>query len=138
MTIRFLAALLILIAIFHYIGLAERLYWAFPWYDIVMHIAGGFWTGLLFFYIFEERFQFYSSRTNPLITFALVLGFAALIGVLWEFYEYLADVFILKKHPLTAQQGSVFDTLLDLFNDLVGAGFAALFRLRYPRFFGEH
>lgn len=58
---------------------------------------------------------------DKMIFLIFALGFTALIGVLWEFYEYGYDVFLASKYAFGEQNRGVFDTLSDLFNDLVGA-----------------
>lgn len=96
-------------------------YYAVPWLDIPMHLAGGAWVGLLFFYIFGVRKSVFSPG-NSLYFLICGLGFAALIGILWEFYEFAMDVLVWKSYPVWAAPGYIhFDTLKDLFNDLLGA-----------------
>ena len=129
----FLLILVIGIAIGNYIGMAWGIYDAIWWYDILMHIAGGVFIGTLFFYLFEERNRIIPKdwRTmNKISVFFLALGFVAFIGVLWEFYEYFRDVFVTQQYPFMGQNpGLAFDTLKDLFDDLLGACFAFFGRL---------
>src|SRR5882724_2628370 len=132
---KILLSLLILIVVAHYAGIVGNLYWTLPWYDIPMHIAGGVWVGLLFFYLMERRTG--NPMRDPLVPLLLrTLGFVALVGVAWEFYEYVSDVFILHKYAWgDALSGQAFDTLKDLFNDLLGAFLASLwyrFRAKKP------
>ena len=91
------------------------------WLDDVMHTLGGAWVAF-FFLIFLIKGDNYSNLSSAWKTFIITLGFAALVGVLWEFYEYLKDVYIFNKHPLASAPDPLLlpDTLLDLFNDLVG------------------
>ncbi|OGY64043.1 MAG: hypothetical protein A2214_00135 [Candidatus Harrisonbacteria bacterium RIFOXYA1_FULL_48_8] len=97
------------------------LYVTFPWYDTVLHIGGGAWVALLCVWL-------YKNEKNPI----LILGFVALIGVLWEFSEYLflndvmAWMFNEKSMPQT-----ISDTLTDLFADLIGGSvFLLLSRIK--------
>ena len=121
---KFLLGFLILILGVH---IAGNIY---GWYltthlDIPMHIAGGAWVALFFFYLFSQRSGNFLPD-NKLVQLIFALGFVALIGVGWEFYEYLADVFI--KHNTAfgcMQPGTLFDTLKDLFDDLIGGTVAA-------------
>jgi len=86
-----------------------------------MHIMGGMFIALLFFYLFIERFKLVSLQTNSVALFFAAVGFVMLVGVLWEFYEYLAEVFIQHQYLFAcASPGGLFDTLKDLFDDLVG------------------
>lgn len=105
----------------HASGILFGLYWTLKGYDIAMHVFGGAWIALFSLYLLGKRVPVFDITKHKGMTFFIVLGFAALAGVLWEFYEYLGDVFILDKYPFMAQQGGVFDTLKDLFNDLLGA-----------------
>lgn len=105
-------------------------YLKFWWLDTIMHIAGGVWICSLFLYIVsKQNFNFLDanpkiSKENFLSTALYVLipiGFVALIGVLWEFYEFFMDVIIFKKYIFYDAPGYIlFDTLKDLFNDLLG------------------
>lgn len=120
--------LLIVISVFNFVGVFKVWYWRTWWYDVPMHLAGGAWSALLFFYIFEERWKTLSAiyrgenkrRLKILITFALALSFVALIGVLWEFFEFLFDTFVATKYSWRNSQQGLMDTMGDLFNDLLG------------------
>lgn len=127
-TERALLVLLLVIGAAHYAGLINRWYWSVSWYDIPLHILGGLWIGLLFFYLFEARFQFVSpGRTlrDYVLLFFLVLGFVSFFGILWEFFEYFGDVFLLAKGRAAILQEGLKDTLGDFLSDLLG-GFLAL------------
>jgi hypothetical protein len=95
------------------------------WLDIPVHIAGGAFIGMLFYYLFFIRHDVF--KTKNFATMILMgLGFVALAGVFWEFYEFFLDVYVLRTHPLLMEPGYIlFDTLKDLVDDLVG-GFVAL------------
>lgn len=54
----------------------------------------------------------------------MVLAFVALVGVFWEFFEFVSDFFVESKRSGLFQMGAA-DTLSDLFFDLLGG--AALF-----------
>lgn len=129
-----LLGLLLIILVAHYAGIFGELYWTFPWYDGPMHVVGGAWVALLFFYLLERQTG-HAVGGSFLSIIMRTLGFVVLVGVLWEFYEYIGDVLILHKYPWGgALSGQAFDTLKDLFNDLLGAFFASLwYRLRAKR-----
>jgi len=94
---------------------ANELYWYYTiWYfDMIMHFIGGFWIGLLFFYIFPEK---YSSKN----VVALVALFVFMIGVGWEVFEVLVSN-TFAKNPF-----NILDTSSDLVFDLTG-GLSATF-----------
>lgn len=125
--------LLFIIAAVHLVGILKGLYWRLWWYDIPLHLAGGAWVGILFFYLFGERLRIFSHSyflENILFTFIVALSFVVAIGMLWEFYEYLYDVFIASRHPVRAAQQGPLDTLADIFNDILG-GFVSVSVLLY-------
>ena len=127
--IHFLALAIAVIFVLHFAGTALDWYGHVWWFDIPMHIMGGMFIALLFFYVFTDRAPrlIDPAAMRPWVLCALAIGFVAFIGVLWEFYEYAAEVFI--QHQFTfacAAPGGLFDTLKDLFDDLVGGTLAIL------------
>ena len=85
--------------------------------DIPMHLIGGFVTAWS-----VARFH---SRWQPkrglgikpaLALYVWFIGITAIIGILWEVYEFLLDPYVAM-----AMQPSVRDTVGDLVNDLVGS-----------------
>ena len=100
-------------------------YYSVWWLDIPMHIAGGIWVASAFIYIARTTKDLLPA--NSVAAFINCLGVVALIGILWEFYELLADVYVFHKYPLLAAPGILhFDTLKDLFDDLIGGTIAFL------------
>ncbi len=106
---------------FHFLGSFYHWYDAVLWLDIPMHLIGGMWVALLFVYLFE-KYLLKLEQVHFFRSLILALGFVALIGILWEFYEYLSDVYIYKIHPLNLvfNPKNYPDTLSDIVNDLVG------------------
>ncbi|MBI3638194.1 hypothetical protein HY227_00420 [Candidatus Wolfebacteria bacterium] len=85
-----------------------------------MHFLGGLLVAMIFFWLIWPKLQITNGKA--LIAIVLVVSFVVFIGVLWEFFEFLYDVFISTKgYALLqiAQQG-VSDTMSDLFFDLFG------------------
>lgn len=120
-----LLAVIVLILAVHGFATAFSWYFVHPWVDIPMHIAGGFWLGLLFFYLFTERRQVLPRDVSLWPTVFLCLGFVALVGIGWELYEYIASAFLGGRMDFgDSSPGAHFDTLKDLFDDLVGGGLA--------------
>ena len=119
-----LFALVVLILGIHFPALTYDWYGKIPWLDVPMHIAGGFWLGLLFYYLFVIG-KPVLNQNNTVALFILGLGFVAFVGVLWELYEFLADVYLLKAYALTAASGYThFDTFTDVVNDFIGGAIA--------------
>ena len=131
---RFIVISLILILAVHFAGNAFFWYDRLFWLDIVMHLLGGAWVAVLSVYLFGEHWPVIGDKAKPSQEFILILGSVALVGVLWEFYEFLADVYVLKIHPLNlAPDPKVLpDTIADLLNDLIG-GSLAFFFLKFSK-----
>lgn len=116
-SLKFVFILLIFILAVHVIATANYWYWTIPWIDIPMHFFGGFWVATAFITL---NSKFGVKLPNYLITLIAILSFVALIGVLWEFAEFLFDVFISSGGYAKVIQQDVADTLGDLFMDLLG------------------
>ena len=131
---KFILSSLIFILAFHFLAGFLSWYHAIWWLDIPMHLIGGAWVASLFFYLFNNCWKILPPKGRFFPTLILCLGFVALVGVLWEFYEYLADVFINKTHPFFIVNDTklLFDTLKDILNDLIGGVFVAIIFLFNP------
>lgn len=107
-----------------------------------MHFLGGFWVALTYFWLCQktritrrseimDADQHADQReirdlsdkirvSSAIMTIIDCLSFVALVGVLWEFFEFGYDVFISSKGYSGALQQGVGDTMSDLFFDLLG------------------
>lgn len=112
---------LTVILVFHFLAGSLSWYDRISWLDIVMHVVGGAWVALLAAHLIAVR-KIISPSQPFLERYILILGAVALVGVFWEFYEYLADVFLLKVHPFNFAPDPKLlpDTLSDLVNDFIG------------------
>ncbi|MEK7513248.1 MAG: hypothetical protein AAB601_03555 [Patescibacteria group bacterium] len=101
-------------------------------FDIPLHLLGGFWIGtlLLFFYGSYARGAFFEDRDRATRVLFLV-AFVALIGVLWEFFEFgVSSLSVLLGHAAPGTGQTYADTLGDLALDLVGGSLAGVFFIR--------
>ncbi len=115
-----LLGIVVAIAVTHYLAMWYDWYHTLWWIDIPLHIAGGAFIGALFLYLFCARWNVLGN-THWFPALILGVGFVALIGVGWEFYEFWVDVWVVKKYPAAGFPGYVHgDTLLDLLNDMLG------------------
>ncbi len=90
--------------------LQNDLFFYHPWIDIPFHIAGGFLLALLFGLILLIR----QERVLNRITYYWIVWFAMIIGVIWEYYEYI--------FKLQDTRGNLLiDTIADIGNDFIGA-----------------
>lgn len=94
-----------------------------PW----MHLAGGFSMGLFFLYFWEQNLRLPDSGKNFLFFLIAVTAFATLIGVLWEFAEFLYDKLFPEIAALFPTQPSPADTMVDLFLDFLGGLLVSFF-----------
>ncbi len=127
--IYFLIAFLFL----HIFATFYHLYWLFPWLDVPMHFLGGLLLVIIYFWI-NARIEILNPKFNKLpkwlVNLVFALSFVILIGVLWEFYEFLHDFYLLTGGKISVFQNSFADTIKDLFFDLVGGttAFAIFYR----------
>lgn len=131
----FIAVSIVFIAIFQIVALLSGWYIALRWLDIPMHVVGGAWIAVAFWYFVCEKSSAIFFR-KKWIGVVVGVGIVALVGVFWEIYEFLSDVFVKHSHPLLSEPGWIyFDTLKDLFDDVVGAliAFVALVKYRWNR-----
>ena len=109
----------VLILLFQASTVPFTLYEKLPLLDIPMHFAGGFVAAWFFaIYFTDER-----KKVSRLTSLMLIIGAAAIIGVSWEWFEWLLDNFIFTEIQF---MGGLDDTLFDLFMDLAGAAAIAL------------
>ena len=96
-------ALSVAIAAIHLYASENFWYWRYRWFDTPMHVLGGITIGaLVVFLLGKDR-----PSTYIIIVAAIAIG--------WEIFEY--------AFGLTHETGYALDTIHDLANDAVGAGF---------------
>ncbi len=119
------------VLVVHAFALGFDWYRAIYWFDIPMHYFGGFAIAILAFALWNWimshiEIQSRGKKSNPYATLVLqavfVLGFVMIIGVAWEWYEFLCDQYatIIVREFGFAQMG-ISDTMDDLVNDTLGA-----------------
>jgi hypothetical protein len=90
--------------------------------DVPMHLMGGFAMGILGLAIHHQVSTKHHNKTSPWwYHFAFVVGFAMMVGVAWEFYEFMKDQTIHVWFNLPPSQPSLANTMKDLLNDWIGA-----------------
>jgi len=97
------------------------LYWVWGWFDIVMHVAGGFWFGfvVVWFFFFSDYVNIPPrSSIASFLLIALASGF--MVGLGWEVFEYVTG-------QTLVQEGYLTDTIVDLIMDSIGALIAGSF-----------
>jgi len=112
--------LILLIILFHIIGMVEGLY-AYPFFDDFLHILGGAFLGILIYSILFSLNHLRSIYLHPYMITLFTVSLALTFGVLWEFFEYFWDAVITPGSNLPPAQLGLTDTLTDLFWDIVGS-----------------
>ena len=107
-TILFLIALSVLAAL-HFIALSLYLYWQVWWFDIPMHLLGGFTVVLGIHTLADLRIVPRAYATTFLNVFCIILT----IAIAWEVFQY-AVTEVLKENYMS-------DTLSDIAIGLTGA-----------------
>jgi hypothetical protein len=123
-------ALALILAI-HVLAIVSGWYEYNPWFDVPMHFSGGFVIaalGLALWQLAVQKITFQKS-TLPvwriLTQLIIVLGFVALVGIAWEWYEFIFDSFTQTvSNTVQPAQMGLGDTMADLFLDLLGAALA--------------
>lgn len=91
-----------------------------------MHFAGGFLAAMIMIW-----WSYYTKKVSlpgalpAIYSFVVIVSAAALIGVLWEFYEFGVDKFVTGKNYINLTQPGLVDTMKDLFLDIIGGSLAA-------------
>lgn len=97
---------------FYVIGIYLDLFWLLPWYDIPMHILGGFWVLFGVFGIWASFTKLIPEKKNFFLI--LILG-TMVISVFWEIYELASGLVKVNE------EGYIFDTAKDFADDFFGA-----------------
>lgn len=98
------------VGVLHHLALAHFWYWTLWWFDVVMHVLGGFVVGLAAVW-FLSLFRAVE-RYSPGRVFILTVIVVVAVGIGWELFEFFAQLFI---------QGEFFpDTLHDVAADIAG------------------
>ncbi len=109
-----IVSLIVTIFILNYLALKFHWYFSIWWFDMPMHILGGFWVGLCFIWYLKPK----DLSFNNIIK--IILGFLV-IGLLWEIFEISVDK-IIMQNPF-----NVLDTISDICFGLTGAFFSVLY-----------
>lgn len=116
---------IIQIALHSFFGLYLGFYDKYPYYDDILHISGGIWLAMIIFPIILSLELTFSRQKMPtLITKVNFYTFsvALTMGTMWEIFEFTSDL-MFAGYPgyRLAQEGSLFDTMMDLIYDSFGS-----------------
>lgn len=108
-----IVSLILFIFILMLLTLKFHWFYSIWWFDMPMHILGGFWLGLIFIWLLKPKEFSFS------FILKITLGFL-FVAFLWEMFELSVDKIITQK-PFNMQ-----DTLSDTFFGLAGV-FCSMF-----------
>ena len=102
------------------------LYQEYGWVDIAQHLAGGFFVAMFMVVYLRNNLA-----NNFLKNVVVIVGATVLVGVLWEFAEYIANQALIepsyKYFGIRAYfMGDLQDTIGDLLNDIIGSSVFSL------------
>ncbi len=109
--------------------LATLFYWysTIWWFDILMHFLGGFFIGLLAYWISTSFIPARFLPTTIMGWISVLILSVCIIGFLWEAYELVVDL-------CTGAQGyGYLDGISDMFNDLSGGFFSVIAIFLFPQ-----
>jgi hypothetical protein len=96
------------------IALATHFYDSHPHFDVIMHLLGG--TVIALFWLSWNRDHFPDKKLPTWYLVFVTVSIVALVGVGWEFYEFLLDA----RDGAPIRQLSIANTMQDLACDLLG------------------
>ena len=97
-------------------------YSIFPWFDIPMHFIGGISVGITYFLILQFFQKKNYLRMDSFFKVLFIFALVSLTAVFWELFEFSAE--FLTGFDL---QGTLNDTMLDLFLGMLGGFLTAVF-----------
>ncbi len=99
-------------------------------FDKVLHLSGGIISAWFFSIFFRKEL----GATPKFKAVIIVVSISSLVGVFWEFSEYISSVYVSQIAPVIAHYmyiGDLTDTLGDILFDLIGGWvFALLYILK--------
>ena len=104
-----MVALTVVVATMHWLALTNNYYWAIWWYDIMMHFLGGCLVALILLWLDRWR------GTTLITIFVHAFLWIMVVGLAWEIYELSFGL------TFVAANGYLFDTILDLIMNTIGA-----------------
>ncbi len=116
-----------IVILLHVLGSYFSLYWAYPWFDMVVHIMSGLWIALLILWLASIMGQINSLREYQAKSFLIAIVSAVLIGVVWEILENISQVTFVNANNYN------YNTALDILNDGLGGLLAYIYFIQRKR-----
>jgi len=113
------------VILIHIVLMATGAYYLLGSLDIPMHFLGGFVMAMLGMAIHHQvSSRAHTNKVPWWYHYLFVIGFAMLIGVAWEFHEYVLDNTLNIWLDWPESQLSLSDTMGDFVLDWIGATIA--------------
>jgi len=119
-----------------FLGEVRNFYFVIPHWDIILHAFSSVMTGLFGFMVVTALNQAKVTpiRMSPIFVALFSFAFAAMVGTLWEIYEFAFDgmlgmnmqKFLLEDGTALIGRDALADTMEDLIVDCLGALAASL------------
>ncbi|MBY0328670.1 hypothetical protein K2Q02_01070 [Patescibacteria group bacterium] len=124
-------SLLIIVLMITLNTLATMFYWyvSIPWYDMMMHTLGGVFLVVFIAALFTRRVL----RSSHVHSITTVLFVVLIIGLGWEFYEYIVQYSIKGSARLASIPDSISDMVCDMFGGILGVYFVLMLKRRYNK-----
>ncbi|OHA02148.1 MAG: hypothetical protein A3C12_00060 [Candidatus Sungbacteria bacterium RIFCSPHIGHO2_02_FULL_49_20] len=104
----------------HFIAVATDAYREIIWIDIPIHLLGGLIMGSAFLWYARRWLPKIRHESKRMVFILLLLGWTALLGVSFEFFEFSYDHLIATPYGWQKAQLGNADTMKDLLDDLLG------------------
>lgn len=134
-----------------YLGEVRSFYYTVPHWDTILHAFSGAMFGALGFSFinFLNKTEQVPMNLSPMFVVVFAFCFAITLGVIWEFYEFMADGLLgtnMQKFGLEDGTGfigraALKDTMKDLIVDAIGAMIMSIIgyiSLKYKKGWVEH
>ncbi len=118
--------LVLLVFVLHILATVFYWYNSINDFDKVMHVLGGLFIALLGAMMFWRHIAALDRRD----TFVVLLLFVVVMGLAWEYYEYIVQFFI-KGVRLADLNDSITDLIADMFGGIIGTAFVLWSKKRY-------
>ncbi len=97
------------------------------WLANGFHFIGGFYAFFFTKFVFNITRKYHKTEAVFLMKIIVFVGGALVLGLLWEWYEF---IFVFKYGAIVLEPKGItvyFDTLIDLMFDLLGAASAGIY-----------
>jgi len=108
------------------LGEIRAFYTTFPYWDTMLHTLNGFLCAAIGFCLVDlfNRNERFSLSLSPLFMAIVAFCFSMTIGVLWEFFEFSMDTFLL----FDMQKDTVVNSISSVMLDPAGANHAVIIK----------